>query len=139
MNMSACNYGNPRARVCRARITQGTPRQTRQHTEPTKSCRAIIDSRSLESHLDSPLPQSFLEPLEVHQKHPWSSSWTKEFLQDVWGQRACLIRGAFSDGWTSPISSDVLAGMACEEDELDSRIVVQVRNHHRCAGHCPSC
>src|SRR5690606_3308071 len=46
----------------------------------------------------------------------------EDFLRDVWQKRPLLIRGALPD-FTSPISPDELAGLACEEGTL-SRLIV---------------
>ncbi|MCX7563149.1 cupin domain-containing protein [Xanthomonadaceae bacterium XH05] len=46
----------------------------------------------------------------------------EHFLRDYWQKRPLLIRGAFP-GFTSPISPDELAGLACEDGAL-SRLIV---------------
>lgn len=45
------------------------------------------------------------------------------FLSEYWQKKPLLIRNALSKA-TSPVSADVLAGLACEED-VESRIVIQ--------------
>jgi 50S ribosomal protein L16 3-hydroxylase len=46
-----------------------------------------------------------------------------KFLSEYWQKKPLLIRNALPDV-TSPVSADVLAGLACEE-EVESRIVIQ--------------
>jgi 50S ribosomal protein L16 3-hydroxylase len=45
------------------------------------------------------------------------------FLRDYWQKKPCLIRQAFKD-FTSPISPEELAGLACEK-EVHSRLVME--------------
>jgi 50S ribosomal protein L16 3-hydroxylase len=47
----------------------------------------------------------------------------EEFLQTYWHKRPLLVRQALP-GFTSPISPDELAGLACE-DEVESRLVLE--------------
>ena len=48
---------------------------------------------------------------------------SKEFIQQYWQKKPCLIRQAF-DSFQSPISPEELAGLACEED-VHSRLVIE--------------
>lgn len=48
------------------------------------------------------------------------------FLRDYWQKKPLVIRQAFP-GFTSPISADELAGLACEES-VESRIVIEDDN-----------
>ena len=43
------------------------------------------------------------------------------FLEQYWQKKPLLVRGAFTD-FTSPVSADELAGLACE-DNVNARIV----------------
>lgn len=47
----------------------------------------------------------------------------KQFLKEYWHKKPLLIRQAFP-GFSTPISPDELAGLACE-DEVESRIVLE--------------
>ncbi len=49
-----------------------------------------------------------------------------EFLRDYWQQKPLLIRASLSD-YTSPISAEELAGLACEP-EVESRLIQQLKN-----------
>lgn len=46
-----------------------------------------------------------------------------EFLRDYWQKKPLLIRGAFPD-FTSPLTPDELAGLACEEG-VEARLVLE--------------
>ncbi|MEX0604210.1 MAG: cupin domain-containing protein [Marinobacter sp.] len=48
------------------------------------------------------------------------------FLRDYWQKKPLVIRKAFP-GFTSPVSPDELAGLACEES-VESRIVIETDN-----------
>ena len=46
-----------------------------------------------------------------------------DFLRDYWQQKPLLIRNAFPD-FTSPLTAEELAGLACEDD-VNARIVIE--------------
>ncbi len=50
------------------------------------------------------------------------------FLREYWQKKPLVIRQAFP-GFSSPVSADELAGLACE-DAVESRIVVEEENGH---------
>lgn len=54
---------------------------------------------------------------------------TKQFLRAYWQKKPFLIRQALPN-FTSPISAEELAGLACEE-EIESRIITTT-DHHDC-------
>jgi 50S ribosomal protein L16 3-hydroxylase len=49
-----------------------------------------------------------------------------EFLSDYWQKKPLLLRNALPD-IASPVSAELLAGLACEED-VESRIIIQHEN-----------
>ena len=66
------------------------------------------------------------KPIEVDGSHlPPLGMPPEEFLRDYWQKRPLLVRNAFA-GFTSPISPEDLAGLACEDLAL-SRIVAHDR------------
>ena len=50
-----------------------------------------------------------------------------DFLQNYWQQKPLLIRNAFPN-FSSPLSADELAGLACEQS-LESRLIVEKTGH----------
>lgn len=52
----------------------------------------------------------------------------REFLQEYWQKKPYLIRGALP-GFTSPLSPEELAGLACEE-EVSSRLILEEGGAH---------
>ncbi len=52
----------------------------------------------------------------------------QQFLAEYWQKKPLLIRGALT-GFSSPITADELAGLACE-DEVESRIVIEKGGNH---------
>lgn len=48
---------------------------------------------------------------------------SKNFIQQHWQKKTCLIKNAFAD-FESPISPEELAGLACEED-VHSRLIME--------------
>lgn len=61
-------------------------------------------------------------------KTPLGEMSVETFLQDYWQKKPLLIRQAFPD-FTTPVSADELAGLACEE-EVNSRIVIEKGGDH---------
>jgi len=53
---------------------------------------------------------------------------SEEFLREFWQKKPLLIRGAFPD-FTSPVSPEELAGLACEED-ASSRLILEKGGAH---------
>lgn len=53
----------------------------------------------------------------------WGDISLEEFLRDYWQQKPLLMRNAIP-GFTSPLSPDELAGLACE-DGINSRLVIE--------------
>jgi len=49
-----------------------------------------------------------------------------DFLSNYWQKKPLLIRNPWT-GWSNPLDPDELAGLACE-DEVESRLIVQVRD-----------
>jgi hypothetical protein len=65
-------------------------------------------------------------PIEVEKPLPWDSEFKRTFLKRYWHKQPLLVRGAFPSGWQSPIGSNELAGLACEE-AVDARVVLEVQ------------
>lgn len=60
--------------------------------------------------------------------HPFGSLSIDEFLSGYWQQRPLLVRQALP-GFHSPLSADLLAGLACEDD-VESRLVLERHGTH---------
>jgi hypothetical protein len=65
-------------------------------------------------------------PIEVQKPLPWNKEFKNFFLEQYWQKRPLLVRSAFPADWRSPIGSNELAGLACEEG-MDARVVLRVR------------